>query len=221
MLNKILKASLGIFILPVCAGVSLSFYEHLSQIKIMSYYQQKYFILGMISYLIVHAVVFKPSYLYVLSHELMHAIATLLSGGRVRSIKVSSKGGSVKTTKSNMFIALSPYFFPLYTIIVALLWLGFKFLLKTDINYGLFMFAIGFTLVFHIVLTIDFLKIRQTDLLQAGYFFSICLIYIINVTIVGLIFSFLFKNMVFLEFLQSSYVKTSAIYVKIFRQLFL
>jgi hypothetical protein len=219
--KRISKILLGVLALPICIGVSLSLYEYLSQIKIISYYQQKYFILGMISYLIVHAVVFKPSYLYVLSHELMHAIATLLSGGRVRSIKVSSRGGSVKTTKSNMFIALSPYFFPLYTIIIALLWLGFKFLLKTDMNYGFFMFAIGFTLAFHIVLTIDFLKIRQTDLLHAGYLFSICLIYIINLVIVGLIFSFLFKSMVFIVFLQNSYVKTSAIYVGIFRQLFL
>jgi hypothetical protein len=221
MFKKILKALIGIFVFPVCIGVSLSLYEYLSQIKIISYYQQKYFILGMISYLIVHVVVFKPSYLYVLSHELMHAIATLLSGGRVRSIKVSSKGGSVKTTKSNVFIALSPYFFPLYTIIVALLWLGFKFLLKADINYGFFMFAIGFTLVFHIVLTIDFLKIRQTDLMHTGYFFSICLIYIVNVIIVGLIFSFLFKSMVFSEFLQGAYNKSGGIYVEIFRQLFL
>jgi len=221
MLKKILNILLGILVLPVCVGVSISLYEHLNQIKIVSYYQQKYFIIGIISYLVVHAVFFKPSYLYVLSHELMHAIAALLSGGRVRSIKVSSKGGSVATTKSNIFIALSPYLFPLYTIVVALLWFVIKFVTKSDIDYSFFLFAIGFTLAFHIVLTIDFLKIRQTDLLHAGYFFSICLIYVINLLIVGLIFSILFKGMIFVGFLQDSYIKARDIYTGIFCQLFL
>ena len=221
MFKKILKVLLGVFILPVCIGISLSLYEHLSQIKIVLYYQQKYFIVGIISYLVVHAVVFKPSYLYVLSHELMHAIAVLLSGGRVRSIKVSSRGGSVATTKSNIFIALSPYFFPLYTIIVAILWVGIKFLTKSEIDYSFFLFAIGFTLAFHIVLTIDFLKIKQTDLLHAGHFFSICLIYVINLLIVGLIFSLLFKSMGIMVFLHDCYIKAMDIYADIFRQLFL
>jgi hypothetical protein len=221
MLKKTLKALLGVVVVPICIGVSLSLYEQLSQIEIVSYYQQKYFIIGIISYLVVHAVVFKPSYLYVLSHELMHAIAALISGGRVKSIKVSSKGGSVTTTKSNIFIALSPYFLPLYTIIVAAAWFGLKFFLKIHIDYSIFLFTIGFTLAFHIVLTIDFLKIRQTDLLHAGYLFSICLIYIINLVMVGLIFSFLFKSMVFAVFLQDSYIKARDIYIAIFRQLFL
>jgi len=221
MLNKILKILLGILALPICIGVSISLYEHLSQIQIVLYYQQKYFIVGIISYLVVHAVFFKPSYLYVLSHELMHAIAALLSGGRVRSIKVSSKGGSVATTKSNIFIALSPYLFPLYTIVVALLWFGIKFVTKSDIDYSFFLFAIGFTLAFHIVLTIDFLKIRQKDLLHAGYFFSVCLIYVINLLIVGLICSLLFKGMIFVGFLQDSYIKARDIYAGIFCQMFL
>jgi hypothetical protein len=221
MFKKVLKVLLGVLIIPVCIGVSLSLYEHLSQIKIVTYYQQKYFLIGIISYLVVHAVVFKPSYLYVLSHELMHAIATLISGGRIRSIKVSSKGGSVATTKNNIFIALSPYFLPLYTIIVVVVWLGLKFFLKTDMGYSFFLFAIGFTLAFHIVLTIDFLKIRQTDLLHAGYLFSICIIYIINLVIIGLIFSFLFKSMIFSEFLKISFAKAGDIYIGIFRQLFL
>jgi hypothetical protein len=202
-------------------GVSLSLYESLSSIKIILYYQQKYFILGAITYLLVHAVIFKPSYLYILSHEVMHAIAALLSGGRVKSIKVSSRGGSVSTTKSNILIALSPYFFPLYTIIVVLLWLLLEYFLKTGPDYSIFLFMTGFTLAFHIVLTIDFLKIRQTDLLHAGYLFSICLIYIINLMIIGFIFSMVFKSMVFSAFLQDTYMRTKEIYTGIFSQLFL
>ena len=217
----ILKILLGIFTFPVCVGVSLGFYESLSRIKIMSYYQQKYFIVGAVSYLVVHAIVLKPAYLYILGHELMHAIAALLSGGKVKSIRVSSKGGSVSTTKNSIFIALSPYLFPLYTVFVSAIWFSLNYFMKGRLSYSLFLFAIGFTLMFHIVLTIDFLKIKQTDLLHAGHLFSICLIYIINLIIVGLVFSLLFKDMVFGNFLQYSYLKAKDIYVAIFRQLFL
>jgi hypothetical protein len=221
MYKRVLNILFGIFTFPVCVGASLSLYESLSSIKAMAYYQQKYFIVGAIAYLAVHAIVVKPAYLYILGHELMHAIAALLSGGKVRSIRVSSKGGSVATTKSNIFIALSPYFFPVYTIIVSLVWSAANYFLKVNLNYGLFLFAIGFTLMFHIVLTIDFLKIRQTDLLHAGYLFSICLIYIVNLVVIGFVFSFLFKNVIFSDFLQDSYLKAKDIYAAIFRQLFL
>jgi len=221
MFKKTLKVLLGIFTLPVCVGVSTSLYEHLSRVQIIAYYQQKWFMAGIIAYLVVHAVIFKPSYLYVLSHELMHAIAALLSGGRVRSIKVSSRGGSTAVTKSNIFIALSPYLIPFYTIIIAAVWFGIKFFTKSEVCYEFFLFAIGFTLTFHIVLTIDFLKIKQTDLLHAGYFFSICLIYIVNVIILAAIFSYLFKSMHFSEFIKNAFIESWAIYKGIFRQLFL
>lgn len=221
MLKRILKLLLGIFIIPVCIGVSVGLYEQLSRIKAVSYYHQKYFVMGIVAYLVVHAVVFKPSYLYIFSHELMHAVATLLSGGKVRSFKVSPQGGSVAVTKSNLFIALAPYFFPFYTIVITLIFFAAKLLLDSGISYNPFLFAIGFTLAFHIILTVDFLKIRQTDLMHAGYLFSICLIYMVNIMVIGLIFSLLFSNVTFTEFLQDTYFKSRDIYAAIFKQLFL
>jgi len=219
--KRLLKPILGIATLPICVAASLVFYDEISTISAIAYLSHKYFLIGIITYLIVHAVVFKPAYLYIFGHELMHAIAALISGGRVLSFKVSSKGGSVGTTKSNFFIALAPYFFPFYTIVVALLFYIPKLIFNANPPYNIFLFLIGFTLCFHIILTIDFLKIRQTDLLHAGHFFSICIIYIINILIVGLIFSLLFDNMRYLEFAKEICLKSKDIYSGIFRQLFL
>jgi len=221
MFKRILKLLLGILITPVCIGVSVALYEQLSRIKVISYYHQKYFAIGIIAYLVVHALIFKPSYLYIFSHEFMHAIATWISGGRVTAFKVSSKGGSVAVTKSNLFIALAPYFFPFYTIVVTIIFFVAKFFFKSSIDYNPFLFAIGFTLAFHIILTVDFLKIRQTDLMHAGYFFSICLIYIVNLMVIGLIFSLLFAGTTFTGFLTDAYIKSKDIYVGIWNQLFL
>jgi len=221
MFKRVLKLLLGILIIPVCIGVSVGFYEQLNRIKVISYYHQKYFVIGIVAYLVVHALIFKPSYLYIFSHEFMHAIATWMSGGKVKSFKVSSKGGSVGVTKSNLFIALAPYFFPFYTVVVAIVFFAAKFFLKNNIDYNPFLFAIGFTLAFHIIITVDFLKIRQTDLMHAGYLFSICLIYIVNIIVIGLIFSLLFSSVTFKAFLMDIYLNSKDIYVGMYQQLFL
>lgn len=221
MFKRILKFLLGVFFFPICITVSISLYEQFSRIKAISYLSQKYFAIGIVAYLIVHAVFFKPSYLYILGHEIMHVVATWLSGGRVSSFKVSSQGGRVATSKSNLFIALAPYFFPFYTIIVALLFFTVRLVYKAGPQYNVFLFLLGFTLCFHIILTIDFLKIRQTDLLHAGYLFSICLIYSVNLVVIGFILSLLFEGVAFMEFIRSAYSQSKDIYTGIFQQLFL
>jgi hypothetical protein len=169
----------------------------------------------------VHAVFFKPAYLYILGHELLHVLAAWISGGKVSSFKVSSRGGKVTANKSNIFIALAPYFFPIYTIATVLIFFIMRYIIKANLPYDTFFFIIGFTFSFHIVLTIDFLKIRQTDLMHAGYFFSVCLIYIVNIFIMGGIFSILFDKVVFLDFIRSVYAGSKAIYIGAIRQLFL
>ena len=220
MLKRILKLLLGIISFPVCIAASLTLYEQLNQIKTLSY-NERYFLLGIAAYLIIHTVFFKPTYIYILGHELMHALATWISGGKVSSFKVSSQGGKVTTNKSNIFIALAPYFFPLYTIVVALIFFAMRFIVEASLPQTVFFFLVGFTFSFHIILTIDFLKIRQTDFLHGGYLFSICLIYIVNIVIIGAIFSLLFDEIVFLEFIRSIYLKTKYTCIVIYRQLFL
>ena len=124
MIKRILKILLGILSFPVCIAVSVSLYNQLNSIAAISYYSRKYFFIVIIAYLIAHAVVLKPDYLYIFGHEVMHVLATWLSGGKVSSFRVSPKGGSVSTSKSNIFISLAPYFFPFYTIIVAFVYDG-------------------------------------------------------------------------------------------------
>lgn len=238
MLKRALKLFLGIIAFPICIAVSVSLYEELNQIKALSY-NQKYFLFGIVTYLIIHVVFFKPQYLYpvrnstkavgksisngvyIFGHEIMHTIATWIFRGKVISFKVSSKGGAVAATKSNIFIALAPYFFPFYTILAAGLFFIATVVIKTEPPYNSFLFLVGFTLSFHLVLTIDFLKTKQSDFLHGGYLFSICLIFIVNLIIMGFIFSLLFDEINFAGFLRSAYFKSKNIYLAVFRQLFL
>ena len=221
MLKKAIHVILAILFLPVCFSAGFILNEEIGGINRLSS-NQLYFFYGCIFYLIFHAVVFKPERIYIFGHEMMHAIATILSGGRVSSFNVSKSGGSIRTNKSNVFISLAPYLFPFYTILASIIYFILVHFRKDFLGFSKpFLFIVGFTLMFHIVLTVDFLKIKQTDLLGTGYIFSIELIFFMNILIIAFIFSLLFKEIRFARFVSSAFVQSKQSYIAIFRQLFL
>ena len=219
MFNRILKVFVGVLLIPASISFSISLFNQIGNIQTLQD-PQGYFLYGLAAYAFLHLIVFKPVYLYVLGHELMHVIATWLCGGKVSSFHISSKGGSVKTSKSNFFIALSPYLFPTYTILIAILF-GFLSLIK-DINsyICLFMFMLGFSWAFHFIMTIEVIKKRQPDIIKTGYIFSYNLIYLFNVLILAVILSALFKEVNLIAFFSSSILKTKQVYSMIFTGLF-
>ena len=66
----------------------------------------------------------RPRGIYVLGHELTHAIAVWMSGGKVHSLQASSKGGKVLSDRVSPWISLAPYIFPFYPMIAGILWLA-------------------------------------------------------------------------------------------------
>ncbi len=221
MLKKAIHIILAILFLPICFSVGFILYEEIGSINRLSS-AQLYFFYGCIFYLIFHILVFKPERIYIFGHEMMHAIATILSGGKVSSFNVSKAGGSIRTNKSNVFISLAPYLFPFYTILTGIVYFILAHFKKDVLIFSKpFLFVVGFTLTFHIVLTVDFLKIKQTDLLGTGYIFSIELICFVNLLIIAFIFSLLFKEIEFGRFFSSAFVQSKQCYVDIFRHLFL
>ncbi len=123
----------------------------------------------------------KPTRLYVLGHELTHAVVGLLFGARVSNLKVSMSGGSVTLTKSNVLITLAPYFFPFYTMLVALAALVARLFVSPLPGMHLWLFAIGFTWCFHVCFTLRALTQRQPDVVEYGHLFSWVFIWTFNV----------------------------------------
>ena len=220
MSARIAKVLIGIFLFPVAIAATFAFSQELATIKEL-HTLSAYFLKGVVIYLIMHLVLYKPSYFYVLGHELAHAIATLICGGKVNSIHVSGRGGAVSTTKSNFFIALFPYFFPTYTIFVWLVYFLVSLFRDISMFAGQFLFIIGFTLSLHLVMTIDSMKIKQSDILKTGYLFSVSLIYTLNILLLGLILSLVFKDFSFSAFFQTLVNQTSSSYFAIYEYLFL
>lgn len=121
-----------------------------------------------------------PVRLYVLAHELTHALWGALLGARISGMRVSRSGGYVKLSQNNWLIALAPYFFPFYTFVVILAY--YVLLIFFDLRpYALvWLGLVGFTLGFHVVFTIYALAQDQQDVREYGRVFSLGMIYLIN-----------------------------------------
>ncbi len=143
---------------------------------------------GAACWVVIYLLLPKPMWIYVFGHELTHALWVWLFGGRVKKFKATSDGGHVVVDKSNFLIALAPYFFPLYAVMVVavfavghLVW-GWKSYLVW------FHLLVGAAYAFHVTLTAHVLKTRQSDITSQGYLFSAVVIFLGNalVLLVGI-----------------------------------
>ena len=125
-----------------------------------------------------------PVRMYVLGHELTHALWGLFFGARPSDVRVSASGGSVRLTKSNVFITLAPYFFPFYTFVVIVVALVTYAFIRPLPCLPLWTFLIGFTWAFHVLFTLETLTQRQPDVKLYGRIFSWTFIFLVNMGIV-------------------------------------
>ena len=136
----------------------------------------------------------QPLHAYVFGHELTHAIWVWLSRGRVYEKKMwASDGGYIITDKTNFWIALTPYFYPLYSLVLIVLYglasrftdvahATATFLLLTPVQW--LYFLLGVTWAFHLTFTFWMIPKGQTDLTAHGQFFSLMVIYVMNLTLI-------------------------------------
>src|SRR5688572_23898921 len=125
----------------------------------------------------------RPMQLYVFGHELTHALWTWLFGGRVKKFKAGAKGGYVVTTKTNFLIALAPYFFPVYVVIILIAFAVGHFMWNWREYFVFCHLLIGAAYAFHVTLTSHILKTQQTDITSQGYLFSAVVIFLGNVLV--------------------------------------
>jgi hypothetical protein len=141
------------------------------------------FWIGILSYIVLQAFLYKPMRAYVFGHELTHALAGILSGAKIKKFRVGKESGSVVLSKNNIWITLSPYFIPIYTFIVILVYLIIGWFRDAHLYYSYFLFFMGFTIAFHLALTIYIMRIGQSDLKVYGLFFSYVVILSVNILV--------------------------------------
>ncbi len=194
--HLILRTILGIFLIFPCLISTLAIFEINELPSSKENFWQKlfhtdaflFFAVGCFLMLVwFFSKVFRKTFLYfyVLGHELTHAFFIFICGGKISGFNVTTDGGYVITNKSNILIALSPYFIPFWTCIAVsishLLGLFFVIPYHAQILYLL----IGFTWTFHLAWTIWMIPRDQPDLKENGSFFSLTIIYLANILLLA------------------------------------
>ncbi len=179
----------GIALLPACLGVTCALLDAFTAVNradsaISS--TSAALLGGCAVWMLVWFFLPRPARSYVLAHELTHALYALLCGADVSRIRVSASGGSVSLSKSNVWITLSPYFFPFYTFVIVLFYLGLSVFVKPVPCKPLWFFLVGFTWGFHLCFTINSLLIHQPDIQVYGRIFSYVFIYFLNLSVIAL-----------------------------------
>ena len=183
------KLVFAIFLLPICAILSQTFFTAFARAtvtqRLWADEEFWFFSLGATLWLITFFGLPRPIVIYVFGHELTHALWVWLMGGRVSRFRVSREGGHVVTSKANFWIALAPYFFPIYSILA----IGIYGVLSLFLNvqpYGRLLYAvIGATWAFHFTFTCWMIPKNQTDLSDQGRFFSLVMIYLMNLLLLS------------------------------------
>lgn len=166
-----------------------------------SFWQSEQFIffsLGGLAWGSAYAVGWRPIHAYVVGHELSHLIMARAFGGKIFAWSARPDGGFVETNKTNTWITLAPYLIPFYSIGVVLLFGMVGLLVDLRAVQRLagvrlepvwfFYVALGFTWFFHVTYTLKTISIKQSDLDRNGEFFSVFIIFFVNVLLITLLY---------------------------------
>ena len=179
---KWVKFFLGVLLLPVCAGAASALWR----VARSSGAADTIWIAlaaGGGCWLAIYLLLPKPMWVYVFGHELTHAVWTWLMGGQVKKFKTSASGGHVIVTRNNFLIALAPYYFPIYSVALAMLFIVGNRFWNWQLFLPWFHLLLGASYAFHLTLTWHILKSSQSDITEQGYLFSAVVIFLGNVMV--------------------------------------
>ena len=179
---KWIKFIIAVLLLPVCAGAGMTLWRVMkacggSDVTLVPV------VGGALCWLAIFLLLPKPMWIYVFGHELTHVIWVWLFGGSVKQFKATSEGGHVIVDKTNFLIALSPYFFPLYAVIVVAVFVAGHLIWDWKGFMVWFHLLVGAAYAFHITLNAHVLKTQQSDITSQGYLFSAVVIFLGNILV--------------------------------------
>lgn len=190
-MRRMTRWLVGLVLLPLCWVTTWTFLSRFSHAAVEQGFWQTaefwYFALGALSMIGWFWSGLLQSfflYLYVLGHELTHAAFVVLFRGKVTNIHVSTEGGYITTNKTNLVIALSPYFVPFWSVVCAVVYAVLRLAVDLKPGWDLVFYAMmGMTWTFHMVWTLWMIPRDQPDLKENGTFLSLVVIYLANLLV--------------------------------------
>ncbi|MCD6050215.1 MAG: hypothetical protein K0Q55_1618 [Verrucomicrobia bacterium] len=211
---KWMKFLIALLLIPFCIGTTQALWRVIQAAGASQNFWVAFFA-GVLCWIVVFLLLPRPMWLYVVGHEMTHAIWTWVFGGRVKKMKVTSKGGHVIITKSNFVISLAPYFFPFYAFLLLVVFGTGHLIWDWSKYWVVFHLFLGMAYAFHVTLTIHVLQTEQSDITEHGYLFSIVIIYLGNVLLPLLSLPLLTENMGLARAIGLCFRLTGDVFVKI------
>jgi hypothetical protein len=192
-LKRLLRWSMALLLLPLCWVTTWTFLSRFSQATVYQDFWMTaefwYFATGallMIGWFWSGLLQSFFLYLYVLGHELTHAVFVVIYRGKVSDFHVSTDGGYITTNKTNLVIALSPYFVPFWSVICATIYALLHCFWDFSSAWDHLLYAVmGLTWTFHMVWTLWMIPRDQPDLKENGTFLSLVIIYLANLLVLA------------------------------------
>jgi hypothetical protein len=203
-----LKNIIGVFFLPAAWVWTASFAGLFSRATVHQRFWMTedfwFFMLGVVLWLLAFSgglyLRGEPPLLkmYVRVHEYTHAIWTWLSNGEVGEIKINDDHGHILTNKPTVLVTLAPYFYPLPCVLLIIAFLIFQLAYPLDqappiplpggslSAMAVFLMLLGMGWSFHCTYTVWMIRKGQSDLRMHGNFFSLVVIYLVNLLVVTL-----------------------------------
>jgi hypothetical protein len=193
---SIIKFILGICLLSFVYSYSVALIDELS---LLDKSLQTDFWRGVVTLLIVYLFIWEPALIYAKGQKLVEIIFSFFKP----------------------LVRVAPYLLPIYTIVLFIMYGIVYFIIKSGSLIHYFVFLFGFSISLHLILSARSIRSKQGDFLKANYIFGFSLIYILNVILLAFGFNLIFKDFSFVNFFNSSYQLSKAIYYAVFKQLFL
>ncbi|MFH1656136.1 MAG: hypothetical protein ABH954_05985 [Candidatus Omnitrophota bacterium] len=193
---SVLKLILAILLLPVVIFASINFFAQLNLVGETIY---DFFLWGIFSFLILYHFIYAPEYFYRKGQDGVLAVFKFFSP----------------------LVKIASFCLPIYTILFLII-LGLDRLVFENINITRELcFLISFSLTFHMIFTASAFKTNTADTLRATYFFSMQMIYLVNLFIIAFCFHYFFENFSFIDFFNNAIRQTVEIYKLVFVQFFI
>lgn len=196
----------SLILLPVAAISLFTVVELFFRANLRSHFWRTgefgFFFLGCTTWAAAYWFGWRPIRSYVFAHEFTHLVIAKLFGGKIYDWRVSAEGGYVETNKSNTWITLGPYLVPFYTLLVlagfgaAGLFVDLSGVQEFNVagwsgHYRfvwMLYWAVGFTWSYHLTFTVQTVHVEQGDLTRNGEFFSLMLIFLVNLALIAILF---------------------------------
>lgn len=185
LFSRIFTFALGLVLLPL---VLVGFYSFLRTLaRVREWDNSILFFLGGIILFFILDKLTPLKRVYILSHELSHALFSVSFGGKVQELKVKKNKGWVKLTLQNFLVKLAPYFFPLISFFISLIYF-LLLVISAQFRrfYPIYILLLGFSLTIHFWGNWQAIRLGQSDIEKTGKFFSF--IFISGANLLALLF---------------------------------